>query len=169
MNKIDICQNLKKIQEQVKVTCDRCGRDAGEITLVAVSKTKPTKDILEAVQCGQLHFGENRMKELEDKMAEIANPDISWHMIGNLQTNKIKYIAERVNWIHSVEKAKYLKEIEKRAEQAERVINVLIQVNISNENQKGGCKPEDLAGFLESAHSFEFIRVKGLMGMETFA
>ncbi|MEX0720589.1 MAG: YggS family pyridoxal phosphate-dependent enzyme [Balneolaceae bacterium] len=168
MNEIDICQKLENIQQKIKDTCKRCGRNPEEITLVAVSKTKPKEAILKAVQCGQLQFGENRMQELEDKMTEIDNPSISWHMIGNIQSNKIKYIAERVSWIHSVEKEKYLKEIDKRAEKFERVINVLIQVNISNEKQKGGCKPDELAGILEAAQSYKYIRIKGLMGMATF-
>jgi pyridoxal phosphate enzyme (YggS family) len=168
MSNEDISQNLSSIHEQIAQTCESSGRDPKEITLVAVSKTKPNEDILEAIKAGQLHFGENRMKELEDKMASIANPDVVWHFIGNLQTNKIKYIADRVNWIHSVEKAKYLKEIDKRAGQADRVINALIQVNISDEKQKGGCKPGDLAGILESAQNYEHVKVKGLMGMATF-
>ncbi|MDZ7808528.1 MAG: YggS family pyridoxal phosphate-dependent enzyme [Gracilimonas sp.] len=168
MSNEDIAQNLRSIHQQIEKTCESTGSDPKEITLVAVSKTKPNEDILEAITAGQLHFGENRMKELEDKMASIENPDVVWHFIGNLQTNKIKYIADRVNWIHSVEKAKYLKEIDKRAGQANRVINALIQVNISDEKQKGGCKPEDLAGILESAQEYEFVKVKGLMGMATF-
>ncbi len=168
MSNEDISQNLSSIQEQIAETCESSGRDPKEITLVAVSKTKPNEDILEAITAGQLHFGENRMKELEDKMASIANPDVVWHFIGNLQTNKIKYIADRVNWIHSVEKAKYLKEIDKRAGQANRVVNALIQVNISDEKQKGGCKPDDLARILESAQNYEHVKVKGLMGMATF-
>ena len=139
MSQEDICQNLSKIRERIAEACRRADRDPDEVMLVAVSKTKPVDDILEAMSCGQLHFGENRMKELEDKMDEISDPDISWHMIGNLQTNKIKYIAARVNWIHSVEKKKYLKEINKRAGKAGRVVNCLIQVNISGEDQKGGC------------------------------
>lgn len=168
MSNEEIPQNLTSIRQQIEATCGSAGRDPNDITLVAVSKTKPNEDILKAVTAGQLHFGENRMKELEDKMASISNPDIVWHFIGNLQTNKIKYIADRVNWIHSVEKAKYLKEIDKRAKQANRVVNALIQVNISDEKQKGGCKPEDLAGILESAQDFEYVKVKGLMGMATF-
>jgi len=168
MSNEDISQNLTSIHEKIEKTCKSLARDSKEITLVAVSKTKPNKDILEAITAGQLHFGENRMKELEDKMASISNPDVVWHFIGNLQTNKIKYIADRVNWIHSVEKAKYLKEINKRAGQANRVVNALIQVNISDEKQKGGCKPEDLADILKSAQDYEFVMVKGLMGMATF-
>jgi len=168
MSDQDIAQNLKSIQQKIEQAADSAGRDSSEILLVAVSKTKPVADIYEAITAGHLHFGENRMKELEDKMAEIEMPDVVWHFIGNLQTNKIKYIADRVNWIHSVEKAKYLKEIEKRAGQANRVVNALIQVNISDEKQKGGCKPEDLAGILESAQNYEHVKVRGLMGMATF-
>lgn len=168
MNDQDIAENLKSIQQRIDKACERAGRDPKEITLVAVSKTKPVSDILEAIQAGQLQFGENRMKELEDKMLEIGLPDVVWHFIGNLQTNKIKYIADRVNWIHSVEKAKYLKEIEKRAGNENRIINTLIQVNISDEKQKGGCKPEDLASILETAHDYEHLKVRGLMGMATF-
>lgn len=168
MSKQDICSNIREIRENIASVCDKTGRNADEIMLITVSKTKPVADIREAMTCGQLHFGENRMKELEDKMKEIENPDISWHMIGNLQTNKIKYIAERVNWIHSVEKKKYLKEINKRAEKAGRVINCLIQVNISGEDQKGGCEPADLQAILEYAKDLEYVRVKGLMGMASF-
>lgn len=168
MSDQDIAQNLTSIQQSIEESCNNVGRDPKEISLVAVSKTKPNEDILEAITAGQLHFGENRMKELEDKMASIPNPDVVWHFIGNLQTNKIKYIADRVNWIHSVEKAKYLKEINKRAKKANRVINALVQVNISDEKQKGGCKPEDLAEILKSAQDYEYVCVKGLMGMATF-
>ncbi|MCP9291209.1 YggS family pyridoxal phosphate-dependent enzyme [Gracilimonas sediminicola] len=168
MSDQDIARNLKSIQQKIEKVATDAGRDPKEITLVAVSKTKPNEDILEAVTAGHLQFGENRMKELEDKMAEIELTDVVWHFIGNIQTNKIKYIADRVNWIHSVEKAKYLKEIEKRAGKANRVVNALIQVNISGEKQKGGCEPEDLANILESAQNYDHVIVRGLMGMATF-
>jgi pyridoxal phosphate enzyme (YggS family) len=168
MSDQDIAQNLKSIQQKIETAAQEVGRDPSEITLVAVSKTKPTADILKAIEAGTLHFGENRMKELEDKMVEVEMPDVVWHFIGNIQTNKIKYIADGVNWIHSVEKAKYLKEIEKRAGKANRVVNALIQVNISNENQKGGCKPDDLAGILKKAQDYDHVVVRGLMGMASF-
>ena len=168
MSDQDIAANLKRIHQKIEKAATDAGRDPDDITLVAVSKTKPTADIQEAITAGNLHFGENRMKELEDKMAEVDLPDVVWHFIGNLQTNKIKYIADRVNWIHSVEKAKYLKEIEKRAGKAGRVVNALIQVNISDEKQKGGCKPDDLAGILKSAQDYDHVKVRGLMGMATF-
>ena len=164
----DICNNIKELQNRINQACKSAGRDADEITLVAVSKTKPLEDIKSAYKCGQIHFGENRAKELQDKMDDYENEDIQWHMVGNLQTNKIKYMVERVNWIHSIEKSKYLREIEKRASRIDRVINTLIQINISGEEQKSGCEPEDLKGILEYAQGLSHVRVRGLMGMATF-
>lgn len=164
----DICQNLKEVQQRITKACKNAGRDPDEITLVAVSKTKPVDDIEAAFNCGQIHFGENRAKELQDKMDDYENEQIQWHMVGNLQTNKIKYMVERVNWIHSIEKSKYLREIEKRASRIDRVINTLIQINISGEDQKSGCKPGDLKDILEYAQGLEHVQVRGFMGMATF-
>ncbi len=164
----DICQNLTELQQRITAACEDAGRDPDEITLVAVSKMKPLEDIKEAFGCGQIHFGENRAKELQDKMDEYQNDEIQWHMVGNLQTNKIKYMVQRVNWIHSIEKSKYLREIEKRASRIDRVINTLIQINISGEDQKSGCQAQDLPEILEHAQGLEHVRVRGLMGMATF-
>jgi pyridoxal phosphate enzyme (YggS family) len=164
----DICNNIEELQNRISRACESAGRNADEITLVAVSKTKPIEDIKTAYGCGQIHLGENRAKELQDKMDDYENEDIQWHMVGNLQTNKIKYMVERVNWIHSIEKSKYLREIEKRASRIDRVINTLIQINISGEEQKSGCEPEDLKGILEYAQGLSHVRVRGLMGMATF-
>ncbi len=164
----DICHNIKELQNRIAQACEGTGRDADKITLVAVSKMKPLEDIKTAYGCGQIHFGENRAKELQDKMDEYENEEVQWHMVGNLQTNKIKYMVERVNWIHSIEKSKYLREIEKRASRIDRVINTLIQINISGEDQKSGCEPEDLKEILEYAQGLDHVRVRGLMGMATF-
>jgi len=164
----DICKNIEQVKQQIKAACEKADRDPNEVTLVTVSKTKPLDDIKTAFGCGQLHFGENRAKELQDKMEAYDQDQIQWHMIGNLQTNKIKYMVERVNWIDSVEKEKYLKEIEKRASRIDRVINTLIQVNISGEQQKGGCEPEDLKDILKYAQGLEHVKVRGLMGMATY-
>lgn len=163
-----ISENLEQIRQQIKETCKKCGRNSDEITLIAVSKTKPNEAIIDACSAGQLHFGENRMQELQDKMESIDLPEIQWHMIGTMQSNKIKYIADRVNWIHSVPKAKYLNEINKRAEASSRVINVLIQVNISGEDQKSGCEVSDLSSILEHAKTLPNIKIRGLMGLATF-
>jgi pyridoxal phosphate enzyme (YggS family) len=164
----DICKNLRNVQNRIKEACKNAGRNADEITLVAISKTKPLADIEEAYECGQIHFGENRAKELQDKMEASTNNDIQWHMVGNLQTNKIKYMVERVNWIESVPKKKTIREIEKRASRIDRVINVLVQVNISGEDQKSGCEPEDLKKILKYAQGKSHVQIRGLMGMATF-
>ncbi|MDR8393471.1 YggS family pyridoxal phosphate-dependent enzyme [Aliifodinibius sp. S!AR15-10] len=164
----DICQNLKAVQQRIAKACEKAGRDADEITLVAVSKMKPLEDIKTAFGCGQIHFGENRAKELQDKMDAYDEEEVQWHMVGNLQTNKIKYMVERVNWIDSVPKKKTIREIEKRASRIDRVINVLIQVNISGESQKSGCEPEELPKILEYARGKTHVNVRGLMGMATY-
>jgi len=159
--------NLKEINKRIENACNKAGRDPSEITLIAVSKTKPVSDILTARQCGQKHFGENRMRELEEKMEELQQKDLVWHMMGTMQSNKIKYIAHRVDWIHSVGKKKYLKEISKRAGQHERRIQVLLQVNISGEDQKSGCAPADVPNLLDYAQQLTHINIRGLMGIAT--
>lgn len=164
----EICQNIDTISDRIAQACSRAGRDADEIQLIAVSKMKPLQDIKTAFGCGQLHFGENRAKELQEKMEAYDEDQIQWHMVGNLQTNKIKYMVERVNWIHSIEKKKYLREIEKRASRIGRVINTLIQINISGEGQKSGCTAGEVKEILEYAQGLEHVRVRGLMGMATF-
>lgn len=164
----DICQNIDNVKDRIAKACADAGRDPDEITLVAVSKMKPLEDIKTAFECGQIHFGENRARELQDKMEAWDEKLIQWHMVGNLQTNKIKYMVERVNWIHSIEKKKYLREIEKRASRINRTINTLIQINISGEEQKSGCEEEDLEPLLEYAQGLDHVNVRGLMGMATF-
>lgn len=168
MDIAQIKENLESIQNRINTAAERAGRNPKDIKLIAVSKTKPNEAILAAIGAGQLHFGENRMQELQSKMDEIEHSDAQWHMIGTMQSNKIKYIAHRVNWIHSVGKAKYLKEIDKRAGQSDHHLNVLIQVNISDEDQKSGCDIPDLERILEQARHYKHITVKGLMGMARF-
>lgn len=168
MSESSIPENLAEIKNRIRLACEKSGRNPADVTLIAVSKTKPNEAIIDACIAGQFHFGENRMQELQDKMESIKLPGIQWHMIGTMQSNKIKYIADRVDWIHSVSKAKYLNEIEKRAASANRTINVLIQVNISGEDQKSGCEIDHLSGILEHARDLSHIKVCGLMGMATF-
>ncbi len=169
MNDGSISENLESIMQRINAACHRVGRNPDEVKLIAVSKTKPVDAIKKAYSFGQLHFGENRMQELQDKMTTIEEEQIQWHMIGTMQSNKIKYIANRVNWIHSVSKKKHLDEIQKRAESAQRSINVLIQVNISGEDQKSGCEASELEEILNHAKTLPQIQVKGLMGMATFS
>lgn len=164
-----IVQNLHSIKERIAEACHRSNRTPDSVHLIAVSKTQPEEAILEAIKAGQLSFGENRMQELQTKMSHIPHTEVQWHMIGTLQTNKIRHIAHRVNWIHSVSKSKQLDEINKRAAASNRIINVLIQVNISREDQKSGCQPQELPAIIEHARSLPSIRVRGLMGMAHFA
>lgn len=164
----DICQNIENVKKRIKKACENAGRNTDEVMLVAVSKMKPLDDIKKALGCSHLHFGENRAKELQEKMQALDENEIQWHMIGALQTNKIKYMVERVNWIDSVPKKKTLREIEKRASRIDRVINILIQINISDEDQKSGCEPDELKKVLKYAQGLEHVRVRGLMGMAAF-
>ncbi|MEP1097203.1 MAG: YggS family pyridoxal phosphate-dependent enzyme [Cyclobacteriaceae bacterium] len=137
-------------------------------TLVAVSKTKPIEDIKEAYDCGQRHFGENKVQELVAKAPEFSD-DIKWHMIGHLQRNKVKYIAPFVHLIHGVDSLKLLKEINKQGEKNGRIIDCLLQVHIATEETKFGFDEEELKLTLESPElsDLKHVRVVGLMGMAT--
>ena len=138
-----------------------------EVTLVAVSKTKPIESIMEAYQAGQKVFGENKAQELAQK-ANILPDDIEWHMIGHLQSNKVKYIAPFVSLIHAVDSEKLLKEINKRAAQNNRVIDCLLQFHIAQESNKFGLNKEESQKILVKQTQYPNIRIIGLMGMATF-
>lgn len=156
---LDIAQNLKEIKSKV----------GPNVTLVAVSKTKPESDIMEAYNAGHRVFGENKIQELTDKYENLPK-DIEWHMIGHVQTNKVKYMAPFVKLVHAVHKMKLLKEINKRAKQNDRVIDCLLQVKIAEEDSKYGMSVEETENFLndERLDNYQNIRIKGLMGMATF-
>jgi len=138
-----------------------------KVTLVAVSKTKPNSVILEAYHAGQKIFGENKVQELVQKAEELPK-DIVWHMIGHLQTNKVKFIAPFVALIHGVDSIKLLKEINKRAEQNNRVIDCLLQVHIATESTKFGFDITEVKEAITIAKEFQNIKIVGLMGMATF-
>ena len=138
-----------------------------EVTLVAVSKTRQNSAIIEAYQIGQRIFGENKVQELVQKFEKLPK-DINWHMIGHLQTNKVKYIAPFVSLIHGVDSIKLLKEINKRAKQNNRVIDCLLQVHIATESTKFGFDILDVNEAVNSANEYQNIRIVGLMGMATF-
>jgi len=154
------------IKEHIKAFTEELGED---IDLVAVSKTKPKEDLMQAYEAGQRIFGENKVQEMTEKW-EALPKDIQWHMVGHVQTNKVKYMAPYVDLIHAVQKMKLLKEINSRAKENDRVINCLLQVKIAEEDSKFGMSPEELKAFLndEKLSEFNNIRLKGLMGMATF-
>jgi hypothetical protein len=139
------------------------------VTLVAVSKTKPIACLLEAYNAGQRIFGENKIQEMEAKWKEMPK-DIDWHMIGHVQTNKVKYMAHFVTLIHAVDSIKLLKEINKQALKHSRTINCLLQVKIAQEDSKYGLSAAELHTLLasEEVQSFKNIRIVGLMGMASF-
>ena len=155
----DITQNLKQFKSELPE----------EVTLVAVSKTKPNEDLQEAYDAGQRIFGENKIQEMTDKW-EALPKDIQWHMIGHVQTNKVKYMAPYVNLIHSADRLKLFKEINKEAKKNERVIDVLLQVKIAEEDSKFGMAPEEAKAFLEEnkADQYPNVNIVGLMGMASF-
>jgi len=156
---MEIAENIKNVKN-----------DLGEgVDLVAVSKTKPASDIQEAYDAGQRIFGENKAREMEAKAEELPK-DIEWHMIGHMQSNKVKYIAPFVSLIHSVDKLSLLKEINKRAKQNDRKIKVLLQMYIAKEESKFGMDEEEVEELLssEAFKNYENIEIVGLMGMATF-
>lgn len=159
--------NLEMIRNRIAGACARVGRDPSSVRLIAVSKTQASSKIAEFLALGQVDFGENRVQEMVQKAEEIGIGPV-WHMIGTLQTNKIRLMAPFVSFIHSVSTVEALKEISKRARQHQRVIKVLLQVNISHEAQKSGCDPHELENLLLEAQKLEGLIVCGLMGMASF-
>ena len=138
-----------------------------EVTLVAVSKTRQNSAIIEAYQLGQRIFGENKVQELVQKYEKLPK-DIYWHMIGHLQTNKVKFIAPFISLIHGVDSVKLLKEINKKAKQNNRVIDCLLQVHIATESTKFGFDISEVNEAVNTANEYQNIRIVGLMGMATF-
>jgi hypothetical protein len=140
-----------------------------QVTLVAVSKTKPIPDLMEAYDAGQRIFGENKIQEMEEKWEQMPK-DIQWHMIGHVQTNKVKFMAPFVSLIHGVDSFKLLKEINKQAVKSDRVIDCLLQMHIAEEETKFGLDQEELNSIVASNEFQEMknIRITGLMGMATF-
>jgi len=156
---MSIAQNLLKIKSSLPPT----------VTLVAVSKTKPIPDLMEAYDAGQRIFGENKIQEMAEKW-EAMPKDIEWHMIGHVQTNKVKFMAQFVSLIHGVDSLKLLEEINKQAKKNNRIIDCLLQIYIAEEETKFGLDEEELNEILASATFQEMknIRIVGLMGMATF-
>ncbi len=155
----EIGKNINTINNQLKDS---------KAKLVAVSKTKPNSDIMEAYDSGQRIFGENKVQELVSKYEDLPK-DIEWHMIGHLQRNKVKYIAPFIHLIHSVDSLKLLKEINKQGEKNNRVINCLLQIHIAEEETKFGMDEKEVLELLESQEikSMEYVKIVGLMGMAT--
>ena len=164
----DIKGNLGKVHERIRTAAQKAERPEEDITLVAVSKTRTPEEINTAIDAGVTDIGENKVQEIMDKY-EAVKP-VRWHMIGHLQTNKVKYIIDKVDLIHSVDSLKLAKEINKRAGQHEKVMDILIQINPADEESKFGVSLGEVRGLIEQIlEECENVRIRGLMSVAPIA
>ena len=159
--------NLEQVQKNITAACEKAGRDRNEVTLIAVSKTKPVDMLQEIYDCEIRDFGENKVQEMCDKM-EVLPKDIHWHMIGHLQTNKVKYIVGKTALIHSVDSLKLANEIQKQAEKKDVIAEILVEVNIAEEESKFGIHKEETVELVKKIAKLPNIRIKGLMTIAPF-
>lgn len=159
---MSVCENYRAVEEKVKNACQRAGRKREEVTLIAVSKTKPVSMIEELLPLGVRDFGENKVQELTAK-EEVLPKDIRWHMIGHLQRNKVKYIIDKACMIHSVDSLRLAREISKEAVKHELDVPVLIEVNVAGEESKFGVSVEETPSLVQEVSKLPGIQVKGLM------
>ncbi len=164
---MSIPRNLADIRQRIRTAAETAGRDPSTVRLVAVSKTRPADDIIEAFRAGQTIFGENYVQELTTKLDQVQEP-VQWHVIGHLQSNKVKYIAGRVALIHSVDRLSLAEEINRQWGKLGRICPVLIQVNISGESTKSGTTEEGALQLVKDCALLPNIRVQGLMTMPPF-
>lgn len=155
-------ENLNAVEAQIQRACETAGRSRQEVTLIAVSKTKPVEMLKEIYDAGIRDFGENKVQELTEKY-EVMPEDIKWHMIGHLQRNKVKYIVDKVELIHSVDSLRLAQEISKEAVKKDVTVSILIEVNIAGEETKFGLSKEEVCTLVEEAAKLPNIRIKGLM------
>lgn len=155
-------ENLNEVYANIEKACKEVGRDCKEVTLIAVSKTKPNDMLQEIYDYGVRYFGENYVQELSEKM-ETLPKDINWHMIGHLQRNKIKYIINDVDMIHSVDSLRLAEAIDKEAAKCGRIIDILVEVNVAGEENKFGFSLSEVESFVREIAHFKNIKVKGLM------
>jgi pyridoxal phosphate enzyme (YggS family) len=159
-----VCENYVRIRERIDEACRVCGRDPGSVTLIAVSKTKPVSMIRELMEIGVEDFGENHAQELVSKTEEITTP-LRWHFIGNLQTNKVKYVVGRACLIHSVNSLHLAEAISKESVKKNLVSDILIEVNIADESTKEGIAEDDAIELVENASKLPWLRIHGLMAI----
>ena len=162
-----LAENLQQVNANIEKACAAVSRDPGEVTLVAVSKTKPVSMLQEAYDAGARVFGENKVQEIMDKYDQLPS-DIQWHMIGHLQRNKVKYIIDKVAMIHSVDSLRLAQTIEQEAARKELVMPVLLEVNVAEEESKFGLKISEVLPLLEEISTFSHIKVMGLMTIAPF-
>ncbi|MBA1333768.1 MAG: UPF0001 protein YggS [Firmicutes bacterium] len=160
---MSIRSNIQEIEYRIAKAASMAGRSRDEIKLVGVTKTVGIETIKEAIEAGINVIGENRVQEMEEKYGKLLDYPLEWHLIGHLQSNKVKYIVDKVDLIHSIDRMSVVEEIEKRAAGIDRRVDVLLQVNVSGEETKFGIPPEKLMGFIDRARQCKFMNIKGLM------
>lgn len=157
-----IVENLQNVERKIQEACKRAGRKRDEVTLIAVSKTKPVEMLQEVYMEGIRDFGENKVQELCQKI-EVLPENINWHMIGHLQTNKVKYIVGKTRLIHSVDSLKLAEEIQRLAEKRDVDVDILVEVNIANEESKFGISKEEVINLVQAISRLTRVHIKGLM------
>ena len=162
-----LAENLKDVERKICEACKRANRNREDVTLIAVSKTKPVSMLNEVYHEGIRCFGENKVQELTEKYDQLPE-DTRWHLIGHLQTNKVKYVVDKTCLIHSLDSIKLAKEIQKEAAKKQVVVNVLIEVNVAEEDSKFGLKVDDVIPFVEEIANYPNIHVNGLMTIAPF-
>lgn len=160
-------EQLEEVEQKIQSACERAGRKREEVTLIAVSKTNPVPVLKEVYDLGVRVFGENKVQEFTGKY-EVLPKDICWHLIGHLQTNKVKYIIDKAALIHSVDSLKLAETIEREAAKKNCVAQILVEVNVAEEESKFGLKIDEVIPFIEKISVFEHIRVCGLMTIAPF-
>ena len=163
----NIFKNLEQVHDRIKAACIRGGRKPEEVTLIAVSKTKPLEDLQEAYRCGERVFGENKVQEIALKQPQMPK-DACFHMIGHLQRNKVRQVLPLVSMIHSVDSLRLAQEIQQEAKRLGRIVDILLEVNVAGEESKFGFAPEEVIHNLQMIREFSHIRVCGLMTIAPF-
>lgn len=161
----DITQNLDAVRLRIGQAAHAAGRDAGEVTLLAVSKTKPVADIRAAQAAGQRDFGENYLQDALPKIDALIDQDIRWHFIGPIQSNKTRAIAEKFDWVHSVDRLKIAERLNQQRPSRLGPLNICLQVNISNESAKAGVSPDELPALIAAVAPLAQLRLRGLMAI----
>lgn len=160
-----VAENIERVRERIAQAAQKAGRNPEDITLMAVTKTMPAEAITAAFNCGITLFGENRVQELVEKWPMLDMTGRSAHIIGHLQTNKVKYIIDKVDMIESLDSIHLAKEIDRQAAKYDKVMDVLVEVNIGQEESKSGIMAKDAADFIDSLKQFKHINVRGLMAI----
>lgn len=164
---MELQNNLNEVQGSIKESANRASRNQEDITLIAVTKKMPPETIQEVISLGVTHVGENKVQELVDKY-DIIGDGVTWHMIGHLQRNKVKYIVDKVSYIHSLDSYELALEIEKRAGKINKKMKCLLEVNISGEESKYGLQPREVIPLLEQLKELKYVQIVGLMTMAPY-